>query len=171
MTNRTIILFSILAALLGLTTVWSYGHMASQKAAARRIQADLAQLRRKADRIKQLRETPIQATEYEQRTSETTGLIEKAARVAKIHPEGLSRITPEPLRRIGDTVYKEKPTEIQLRKVTLKQFTTLTHALLGVDAGLRAKSIRLSAPRLEKSDNLWTAELVVTYLIYAPRDR
>jgi hypothetical protein len=78
------------------------------------------------------------------------------------------RITPQPPRRVEETVYKEKPTHVMLKDVSLQQVGQMVAALLNSDAGLAAKSIRLGAPRSDDTSALWSAELVVTYLIYDP---
>jgi hypothetical protein len=111
---------------------------------------------------------PALAAEHERQTSEIIGLIEKAAGEAGVPAENIERITPEMPRRIGDTAYKETPTRVHLRKISLQQLVTLTHALLSADAGLRADSIRLTSPRQAEGADQWTTELVLGYLIYDP---
>ncbi len=160
-------LLSVLGVILVLTAAWAYRYMGLRREAAIAAQLDLAECVRMGRQIEQFGRRPTLAAEYEQFATETISLIENAAKAAGISAESISRITPEPPRRIDDTIYKEKPTQVLLRRITLKQLTALTHGLLNVETGLRAKSIRLSAPRNE-ADDRWTAELVLTYLIYDP---
>lgn len=168
MTRRSTILLGILAGLLVLTAWWSYRYMASRRRIAATAQADLADCLRIAGQIERLRRRPTLAAHRERLASETTGLIEEAARSAGIPADSLSRISPGRPRRVDDTAYQEKPTRVLLRKVTRRQLVVLMHRLLSAGAGLHAKSIRLSAPRHDDSGDRWTVELVLTDLIYDP---
>jgi hypothetical protein len=100
--------------------------------------------------------------------AEITGLIEQAAQAAGVGPGSLRRITPEAPQRLGDSAYKEKPTLLALDDVTLEQLVRLVHHLVSSQQGLCPKSIRLSAPRKAAADSAWSAEIVLTYLIYDP---
>jgi hypothetical protein len=168
MNRRLAILTGAAAVLLAGAALWAYGEMSSRRAQASAAQADLADCGRMAQRIRDLRDRPARAAEHEHLAAETTGLVEEAARSAGIAPESLFRIVPEAPRRIGDSAYKEKPTQVLLQKVTVRQLVQLMHRLLSTDVGLRAHSIRLTAPRQETGGETWTAELVLTYLIYDP---
>lgn len=168
MNRRSDKLTAIAAALLVGAAAWSYGFMADRREAAASAESSLDRSRSVAARIEQLRRRPNLATDQQRLTAETTGIIELAARSAGIRTDKLVRITPEPARRVGDTVYKEKPTQVLLRNVTLQQLTGMTYKLSDRLKPLHPQSIRLSAPRAEDSGGLWTAELVLTYLIYDP---
>ena len=78
------------------------------------------------------------------------------------------RIWPEPARRVGDTAYKQKPTQVILHKLTLQQLIRFLHTLTGPDTGLHVASLRLTTPRGHDTTNIWNAETTITYLIYAP---
>jgi len=168
MTRRLVILVAALGGLLAVSAAWSYAYMVSERNAALTAEADRDDCLRMARRGRELSTRPTLATERERLASEITGLIEKAAQTAGLTPESLSRITPEPPRRLGDTAYKEKPTQVFLKRVTLMQVVTLVHSLLEADAGLHANSIRLTVPREDEAAGHWNAELVLTYLIYDP---
>jgi len=168
MNRRMTALLAILAVLLVLTTVWAYGYMASQRDDAAGARANLAACLDLARQIEQFGRRSTIAVNQERVVSDVNAQIEKSARAAGISPESLDRIFPEPSRRIGDTTYKEKPTQVLLRRVTLKQLVTFAYAMASGDPPLHVKSIRVSAPRQEDSDDLWTGELALTYLIYEP---
>ena len=171
MTPRMKTLLLILGALLLLATVWSGNQFWRRRAAAANARASLEACLHMAAEIEHFRSRPMLAAEHEQLESETTGFIEHSARDAGIAADCLSRITPEPPQRIGDTVYKEKPTQVLLRKVNLEQLVKFLYNLVGTHAGLQSRSIRLSAPRGESGEgegSWWTAEVVLTYLIYDP---
>jgi hypothetical protein len=56
----------------------------------------------------------------------------------------------------------------RLPNVTLQQLVTILYNLTG-EHGLMAKSLRLSAPQTDDAGSQWSAELVLTYLIYDPQ--
>ena len=168
MNRRQALLVAVLAALLAIVVLWAYDGMAAQRAAARSAAAALASVREMAARITAYAQMPTVASDHERLAAQTTGLIESAARDARIDPSCLDRIMPEPPRRMGDTAYKEKPTHVLLKSVTLRQLTTLIHGVTAGPHGLAARSIRISAPRPEDTGPLWTAEVTLTYLIYDP---
>ncbi|KKM17455.1 hypothetical protein LCGC14_1675610, partial [marine sediment metagenome] len=150
------------------TSVWSYGRMSRGSHLAFAAAGDTVECAKMASAIQGAVARPTVAAEHERLAAETTRLIEQAARAAKISPDRLVRISPEPPQRLGDTVYKEKPTQVLLKNITLKQLVVLAHTLMGASEGLSIKSIRVTAPRSDSADDRWTAEIVVTYLIYAP---
>jgi len=169
MMRRGAIFTAVLAGLLGLTALWSYQYMASQRAAALAARADLAACRRGAARIAAFRQRPAMAADREQLLSETTSLIEQAAAAAGIPPDKLIRIVPEGPQQLGKTPYKEKPTQITLRGVSLEQLVKFVHPLTGGERGLHAKALRITSHDQGDSAGPWSADLVVSYLIYEPR--
>ncbi len=168
MRRRSVIFFVVLAALLVGLVVWSHRFMAAQRSAAFAAREDARRCRQIATKIETLRRRPAMAADQERLSAETTGLTEQAARAAGITADKLARITPAPPRRLGETVYKEKPTQVLLKNVTLKQLVGMIHSLAGGQRGLHLKSIRLTAPRADDCGETWNAELVLTYLIYDP---
>ena len=168
MKRSRLVLVVTLVALLTATAAWSYGLMVSGQGEAAAAEADLVECQRLAGEIRQSSARPALAAERERLASEITGLVERAAQAAGITPDSLGRIAPEPPRRLGDSVYREKPTQVLLRKVTLRQVVTFVHSLLSSDPGLRAPSIRLTAPHEGEAADRWAAEVAVTYLIYDP---
>jgi len=168
MNRRKAILLLVLIALLAAAALWSHGRMASARAAADRAADDAALCRNLADQIDACRRRPSMAVETETLEGETTGLIERAAKQALIDPTSLIRITPEPPRRLADTVYKEKPTQVTLENVTLLQVGVLMHTLACGQQKLTTSALRLAAPRAEDTGPHWKAELTLTYLIYDP---
>jgi hypothetical protein len=166
--TRKQILFAVLLGLLILTTAWAYGRMNDQRQAARRAQEDRSECERCAADIAKMAHRPDVASEREKQHTETLRRIEAAAQLAGVTAGNLVRITPEPARRLEDTVYKEKPTQVLLRNVSLKQVVTFAHSLTGGAQALNPKSLRLTSPRPEDTSDRWTAELVLTYLVYDP---
>ncbi|MFB3891186.1 MAG: hypothetical protein ACE15C_04090 [Phycisphaerae bacterium] len=168
MKRRKLILMAALGVTLLLTAVWSYQYMSGRREAAAAAQRDLADGRRMMGQIELASRMPAMAADRERLATETTSLIEQAARTAGIAPGSLRRISPEAPRRVGETVYKEKPTQVQLQAVSLKELVAFALAISGPQAGLNVDSMRLGIPREAGADGRWTAELVLTYLIYDP---
>ena len=168
MNRRKATLMIVTGVLLAVVLSWCYGNMAQAHVAAQRAASDLVECRKMVAAIENRSRQPAKASEHEQLATETTGLIETAARDAGIELGSLVRISPESPRRLGDTVYKEKPTQVFLKNITLKQLVGLVHHLLASKSNLEVKALRLAAPRPDDTTDNWTAELVLTYLIYDP---
>jgi len=166
--SRHTIQLLILAGLLAISALWSYRKMSSQQRAARLAAGDLAECRRAADQIEALRRRPALAQQNQRESAETIGLIEKSVKAAGLTEAMLVRTVPEQPLRLGDTVYLEKPTRVQLKNVSLVQFVEMLHRILTDKNRLHAKAMRISAPSAEDAGALWNVELVLTYLIYEP---
>jgi hypothetical protein len=158
----------ILCALV-VAIVWSWLTLAASRQAAMDAAADVSLCRDAASRIEQLRGRPAVAGSREVQATELSRRIEGSARAAGMPDGGLDQIEPEPPRRVGDTPYRQTPTRVRLRHVTLQQLFAFLHALAAEDSsgpGLRLEAIRLSAPRGEEAGEQWTAEATLTYLVY-----
>jgi len=162
------IYLAALLALLAVCAAWSLGDLAGQRAAAHGAAENLVRCRRLAGRIRALRRRPARAAERERQSAELTGPIERAARDAGIPSDRLVRISPEPARRLGESAYEEKPTRVFLKRVTLEDLVTMIHTLTDPERGLDLKSLRLAATSRGVAEGTWSAELVLTYLIYKP---
>lgn len=168
MNRRKAILLSILAVCLIAVSYYSYDNMISCKEATLASASDLSLCREMIQSIDQYRQRPALASEHELLATQTNSLIEKTAIGAGISKRSLIRITPEPARRLEDSSYKDKPSQILLRDVNLKQMVPFIHKLLS--AGLNAKSIRLVSPKPDDTGQLWTMEITMSYLVYDPRE-
>ena len=168
MTRRQTILLAILGGLLGLTAFWCYGRLVAGRQAALTAQADLAACRHMAAQIQALSRRRAFAEEHERRSADVVAPVEQAAKTAGIAGDRLIRVTPMPPRRIEETPYKEKPTQVILKRVTLEQLVRLLHRLGEGDQPLRSAAVRLVAPDRQDTGPLWDAEVVLTYLIYEP---
>ena len=167
MNRRQSILPGILTVCMMLVCSYSYDSMSTCKNAALTSANDLVLCRGMATSIKEYMQQPALASEHELLTAQTNSLIEKAVVDAGISKRCLIRITPEPARRLDDSSYKDKPSQVLLREVTLKQMVPFIHNLLS--AGLNARAIRLVSPKPEDTGPLWTAEITMSYLVYDPR--
>ncbi len=168
MTHKTSILLALLLVASAITAGLAYSNSDDRREVAKRTQADLAECSKLAARIQAIQARPQLASDKPRQVAETTGMIEAAAKSAKIPAGKLVRINPGPLRRLGDSPYKEKPTEIFLKNVTMDQVVAFLHNLTGPAGGLTAKTLRLSSPSSADTGNLWSVDLELTYLIYDP---
>ncbi len=167
MTRRHLIQLLLLALLLLWMLYLGVGQLTYQKHRAVQAAEDLLDCTLMADKIKTLRSRPTLATERERLSDEITGLVERAAQSAGLGAD-IVRISHEPAQRIGDSVYREKPTRVTVRKSRLRQLVTMLHTLTRGDHGLRTQTLRLSPNRPDDNADSWDAEFVVTYLIYDP---
>lgn len=169
MTRRLLFELSVLSIALFVGVAWAAFRLSAAKNDMRSAEDDIRICRKLATQITELRERPSVAGTRERQTSETATEIERAAAVAKIEvAQSLVSISPELPRRVGDTAYKEAPTQIVLTGITLRQLVAFLSALAMADNGLQARSLRLTAPRDDLGDR-WTVDVTVSYLIYAPR--
>lgn len=169
MTRREGLLFAALMILLAVAVGWIYGRMAAARTAAAEMQRNTAQCRRYAEDIESSRQRPAIATEDLRIAEDITRIVEETALAHGIAADAILRIDPDqPARRVGDTVYREKPTEIIFKGVTLEQLTGTVHAIVSGQERLEARSIRLRAPRRQDTGRRWDVELVLTYLVYDP---
>jgi len=166
--RRKDILVAVLISLLTIAAGWSYARYDAARSGAVRAWENLAASRSLASRIDQLRHKPNLAGAQELQLAVLGRQVERAAQVAQVTASKLARIWPEPARRVGNTVYREKSTQITLKDVSTRQFVVFLHTLTATTPGLSAQSLRLSASRGRETEDSWAAEVVVTYLIYAP---
>ncbi len=158
-----------LAACLLVVTLWFNGHLADSRAAARAAVDDAQQCARFVADIRSLRHQPSLAESQELQLQELTQRIETAAKRSRISLDSLVRIWPEPAKRVGDTSYKRKPTQVLFHRVTLPDLVGFLQQLSAQDAGPQVTRIRLTAPRGQEAGDQWSVEVTLTYLIYAPR--
>ena len=170
MNRRMRVYLVVVIGLLAAFAVMSLRHLASARATARAAGRDLADCRRFERQIERLRAQPAMAADRERRSAELSAPIEQAARAAGVPPDRLLRISPEPAQRLGETAYKEKPTRVFLKNVRLRELVAMVHALGAPETGLDLKSLRLTAPSRDATEGTWSAELVLVYLVYEPRE-
>jgi len=168
MRQRMVMLLAVLGALLAGLALWSYGYLGSRRAMAAAARDDLAACRRLAAEIARLRRGPTLACDSERIASEVNSLVETAAREAGLPARSLVRIMPAPAQRLGDTVYREKPTQVILKRARLKQIVRLLWKLEHGDASLGVKSLALRAAQPQDDADLWNADVTLTYLVYEP---
>ncbi len=168
MKQRENIMLAVMFGLLAIVALWTHGQMSKARSAAEITSDDVQICQKLISTMKKSAHRPTMASDHEKLNTETNSFIERAASEAKIDSKSLIRITPEPARRMGDTAYKEKPTMIFLKNITLEQLVSLSHGLQTAEQQLAPKFIRIVAPQQNDTSLKWNAEVSVTYLIYAP---
>lgn len=166
--RRMVLWVALLTGLLAANTWWAHGRMAAARQAALAAQEDVARCRQLAAALERLRTQPARAGQAERRVEELSARIEAAAQAAGIPPAQLLAIRPQPAVRLGPSPYTQKPTQVTLQAVRLEQLTRFVHGLTGGADGLWARSIRLSAPRGDEASEIWSAEVTVSEVLYAP---
>jgi type II secretory pathway component PulM len=154
--------------------MWSFTTWQSARARAESAATDLATCKTMERQITTLRDQPRLAQAAALQQPDMARRIEKGAREAGIDPSNIERIAPDEPRRLGDTVYLDSPIQITLAHVNMSQLVALLHGLSAntglAGSELRIQSIRLGAPRSGAADNSWRAEIVVSYLVYSPKN-
>ena len=153
---------------------WSGWQMQASRAAAQLAAENLGQCQALAQKIAALQHGPSRATLKAKSSTELAKRLEQAARAAKVASDRITRINPQPARRVGETVYKEQQTRVELRGVTLRQLVTFLDAVTGEATGLHVAGLRISAPRQEgastqKNAETWIAEVTLTEFVFTAK--
>jgi hypothetical protein len=177
--NKTRLMVGTIAVGLFTAIGWSYSHLQDSSAAAAAAEQDVRECHALADQITTLRQKPAMADAEQLGNGDLSHRIEQAANTAGFSNGSVQRIEPQPSRRVDETNYIEVPTSISLQQVTLEQVFTFLHVLSNVPTGadfpassaLKVRDIRLSAPRGDENNNLWTVESTLIYTVYSPRGK
>jgi len=136
-----------------------------------------------AQQIEQGRSSPAVVSDQAMELTLLAHLIERAADEAGVNRQALDRIWPQPPRRVGDSPYLRKATQLVVRDVTMAQGIGFLHRLTTGDSPMNLDALRLSAPRASTSaaggslsasrrrsqePETWTLEATVSQLIYHP---
>jgi hypothetical protein len=156
---------------LGLAAAALFGsfRLVEARRTAQDAAASLADCRRLAAQITAQPSTAAEATPAGAREPEATEVvrrIEAAAKAGDFPPASIERIEPGPARRVDDGAgpLREKPIEVELRGVTLRQVFAFLHAAGTGRPPLRLAEIRLSAPSPDTGDT-WAVRSTLTYLV------
>jgi hypothetical protein len=169
MRRRKTMLLAALLAMLSAAAGMAWSSLAEAKRMALGALADTADVARCAEQIESCRRRPALASDHQRLDFEVASIVERAAVAAGVDKKRVARVAGETPQRFLDTVYKEKPTQVFLRDVTLRQVTDLAHGILAEGSGLHIKNLQIRASGAEDAGDLWSAELMLTYLIYDPQ--
>lgn len=171
-TQRIFFTLSLLTGGFAVLAIWSGTRMMAAARAAAAAKDDTRQCQALAERIHRLQNKPSIVGQEEVDPNELNHRLEQAAAKTHLPAGSLISIRPRTAKRLETSVYRQKPTDLTLRGVTLMQLVDFLRALMSDDPQLQIHSLRLTAPRQESSaqqrTETWSAELTISYLIYAP---
>ncbi|MEM8738839.1 MAG: hypothetical protein AAGG38_10240 [Planctomycetota bacterium] len=152
---------------------WSMLHLDQARTQQRAAATQLASAQRYTQTIQKHREAPTRIADREMQLTLLARLVEHAADEAGVSRQKLDRIWPQPPRRVSDSPYLRKSTQIVVREITLPQAVTFLHQLTNTrDVSLSLDTLRLIASREAERSNgspeTWTVEAAVSELLYQP---
>ncbi len=165
--TRRILLAGLVLGLLAVAAARNGLWMADRRQAARRATEDLAACEHLAARIEALRARPAVASAEAMGVQEFGQRFAAASKAVGLTLEEVPNVIPQTARRVGNSPYLVKPTDMMLRGVTLEQVVTFLGRLTA-DSGLTVSELHLRAPHGEAVSPIWDADVTVTYLMYAP---
>lgn len=166
-------LWGIFWALLLASVIWGYCSMRASKERLALAAEQEQKSRGIAKEIQQLRDRPGFAALNVDSPHTITMRAEAARQQAAFPAAAVLRIQPQGAVQLRDSPYRMRPTRLELRGVTLKQVIQFAHAMIDESQGTTIRDLRLtlgnrSGNELENSLDYWTAEMVLTQLIFAP---
>ena len=109
--------------------------------------------------------------------ADPSDLVRRVADVAAIAGVQLTTREPGIPQRLGTSEYNELPVFLGFESITLRQLTVFLNQLALSDPGSRAKMIELrprepgaTGPAGPADGELWTADVTIAYLVYAPKE-
>ena len=141
-----------------------------------RTQQQLVEAQQYAQTILRYRDAPDKIADEEIETTLLARLIEEAAEKSGVGAASLERIWPQAPRRVGDSAYLRKGTQLILREATLANTVNFLNLLEASETPLSIDALRMNPGRNPQHKALsgsaatetWTFELTVSYLIYRP---
>jgi type II secretory pathway component PulM len=147
----------------------------SASAASRRIQTaqtELAQATKMTSEIERLNNAPRIASLEMESPDEISQRITAALKQLKSSATSLQSVDPQPPRRIANSEYQIRATEVELGQVKLNDLARFITALTKGGQGLEVRDIVLSETRnASKTAETWLARLTLTQVIYSPTRR
>lgn len=166
----------VVAIWLALLVLVAAGYLAMRAAKGRLREAQLQEQvsQKMAKEIKSLLDRPGFAALGVDSPRTITARAEEAMDQAKVEATALHSIEPQEAVRLRDSAYRSRPTRLELRGVTLEQIISFTHGMIDEAQGTTIRDLRLTLSSGDdggREIDLWTAELVLTQLIFSPLPR
>jgi hypothetical protein len=162
---------AVVVTALVMAGLWVGGHLLDTRAEMEMAAADLESCRTIASRI---------GTMKAGGDSTSGGMLDQAALQRKgeealqsigLPPSHLVKVAPDTPRTVGQTAYREVPTSLTLRDMTLRQTVGFLLAMTDDGSPLQARAMRLSgANDTAGGDVQWSVELTLAYLVYQPAE-
>lgn len=150
--------------------VYLYGELGRAKRSAIEATTNANACREFSRRIVDLKKKPELISGSMSSTAQIAQSVEAAMVQAEIPAEKLVRIEPRTAKRFEKTHFLEQPSHLELRDVTMEQLVRFLHTLQTQNR-LETTDLRLHASRSVAADSgpeIWSAELVLTNIIYSP---
>lgn len=158
-----------------LLVVFAWGTMAGSKQRLDDARYQLGMCEQLAGDIRLLQNRPGFAALNVDSPKTITTRADEAGLESDLPPGALVRIEPQAAVRVRDSTYRIRPTRLELRRVTLEQVLAFSHAMIDESQGTTVRDLRLTATDLGSEDDpdvdSWTAEIVLTQLIFSPLNR
>ncbi len=172
--QRLIIWLLLMTAMFTGSSMWSYGHLQSQKRLAEisaRNQSKCQQIAQAIDDIRQ----HAQDIEPADDMNSLVQQIQKAASSANMPMQHVQRIRPSSPRRLGQSPYVQKATQLSLQDVTMQNAITFLHHLAMSQPNLNIQSMRITSPRSYQQETsatntgeTWKMEVGIASIAYVP---
>ena len=164
--NRNRVMLSVIFIVLTIAAIWNTSLMYSEKSHARIARQDLNSSNELASDIIALKNQPTLVFAQAMEVQELGERLDAALKLAEA-TNTLGSVTPRSPRRVGESPYIHKPTELRLNGLSLNQLVTFLHHLTS-DSSLTVSDLRLVQPTQPAPRFVWNAEATVSYLIYSP---
>ena len=146
---------------------WSWQQLQTQQHLAKATVNDQLKCQRLASEIQAIRDT-AQTQKPEDQINTLVQQIQQAADQASMPMSHVQRIRPATQRRMGQSAYLEKPTQLSLSNITLQKTIAFLHHLVSLQPDLQIQSMRLTEARKNPTSNLWQVEVGLATVVYAP---
>lgn len=159
-------------ALLLVYLAWSYYRLGESRRGAVLAEENLTACRELAQKIAAVQAQPVRAATTARTSQDLIQLISNACKSANFSESLIGVVDPQPPRRVADGDYLEQVTDVDLRSIGLAPLVTFLHRIMAENEEIKVDGLRLTAsrqPAAAGSDELWSAEVTLTNLIFAPK--
>jgi len=155
-------------------SLWAFVRLQGAREAATAASRDLVECRADLADLAKWQGGRTTIAPLDAKDPELNRRLSAAAVAAGISGE-LASIEPGQPARVKDTDYTETPVFLRFGAVTLRELAGFLSDLSAGDAAVRTKTIELSVPAPDAAGHrpgeLWTSDVALGYLTYAPRGR
>jgi Tfp pilus assembly protein PilF len=150
------------------TTFWGYLSLTDAQDSADAAAIDAAAARRSAARIESLRGPAAGGSRESSGDGIAIGTqIARAAEAAGI--DGEPGIHTQPPRKVGNSPYEERPTQVVFQRLTMRQVVTFLSTITTDVPGLRVTELRLSGGRESDPADRWEVDATLSsFTLAAP---
>jgi len=166
--QRLTIWLSVMLLCMSILCFWSWGQMQEQQRIAQITVTDQLNCQILKSEIQAIQES-AQTRKPSDDMNTLVQQIQQAASNAQMPMSHVHRIRPATQRRIGQSPYLEKPTQLSLSNITLKSTVTFLHHLASLQPDLQIQSMRITEDRRNPTSDLWQVEVGLANVIYAPQ--